>query len=174
MCAWMQVFLNLVLEFVPDTVYRISKHYSKAGQRMPSIYVKLYTYQVGPRRVHGIPCLSSTNTHHWACVFPDVQLINHMIALQNTRKAGGLGKTVLGCLLRNPASLLTGAHFCPCCRCVVRWHTSTRRASATGTLNRRWVRHQSAWRQSLFLASKPASSCHMPCSIAASQTDGRP
>jgi kinase len=42
----LQVYLNLVLEFVPDTVYRISKHYSKAGQRMPSIYVKLYTYQV--------------------------------------------------------------------------------------------------------------------------------
>jgi glycogen synthase kinase 3 beta len=41
-----EVYLNLVLEFVPDTVYRISKHYSKAGQRMPSIYVKLYTYQM--------------------------------------------------------------------------------------------------------------------------------
>lgn len=42
----MQVYLNLVLEFVPDTVYRISKHYAKAGQRMPSLYVKLYTYQM--------------------------------------------------------------------------------------------------------------------------------
>lgn len=41
-----QVYLNLVLEFVPDTVYRIGKHYAKAGQRMPGIYVKLYTYQV--------------------------------------------------------------------------------------------------------------------------------
>ncbi len=51
-CVRLQVYLNLVLEFVPDTVYRISKHYSKAGQRMPSIYVKLYTYQVDPR--HGI------------------------------------------------------------------------------------------------------------------------
>ena len=35
-----------MLEFVPDTVYRISKHYSKSAQRMPSIYVKLYTYQM--------------------------------------------------------------------------------------------------------------------------------
>ena len=26
-----EVYLNLVLEFVPDTVYRISKHYSKSG-----------------------------------------------------------------------------------------------------------------------------------------------
>jgi hypothetical protein len=94
MCAWLQVFLNLVLEFVPDTVYRISKHYSKAGQRMPSIYVKLYTYQVGPRRVLGMPCSSSTNTHHRACVFRDVQLINHMIAFQNPRKAEGFGNFV--------------------------------------------------------------------------------
>jgi len=41
-----EVYLNLVLEFVPDTVYRISKHYSKSAQRMPSLYVKLYTYQM--------------------------------------------------------------------------------------------------------------------------------
>ena len=41
-----EVYLNLVLELVPDTVYRISKHYSKSAQRMPSLYVKLYTYQM--------------------------------------------------------------------------------------------------------------------------------
>ena len=41
-----QVYLNLVLEYVPDTVYRISKHYSKQNQRVPTLYVKLYTYQV--------------------------------------------------------------------------------------------------------------------------------
>ncbi|KAI9122215.1 hypothetical protein K1719_006904 [Acacia pycnantha] len=27
-------------------VYRVVKHYSKANQRMPLIYVKLYTYQI--------------------------------------------------------------------------------------------------------------------------------
>jgi len=41
-----EVFLNLVLEFVPDTVYRVSRHYSKLKQTMPYIYVKLYTYQI--------------------------------------------------------------------------------------------------------------------------------
>jgi len=40
------VYLNLVLEFVPETVYRISKHYAKNGQRMPPLYVKLYVYQM--------------------------------------------------------------------------------------------------------------------------------
>lgn len=41
-----ELYLNLVLEYVPETVYRVVKHYSKANQRMPLIYVKLYTYQV--------------------------------------------------------------------------------------------------------------------------------
>lgn len=41
-----ELYLNLVLEYVPETVYRVLRHYSKANQRMPMIYVKLYTYQV--------------------------------------------------------------------------------------------------------------------------------
>jgi len=41
-----EVFLNLVLEFVPDTVYRVSRHYSKMKQTVPYIYTKLYTYQI--------------------------------------------------------------------------------------------------------------------------------
>ncbi|KAI4350674.1 hypothetical protein L6164_005106 [Bauhinia variegata] len=41
-----ELYLNLVLEYVPETVYRVVKHYSKANQRMPLIYVKLYTYQI--------------------------------------------------------------------------------------------------------------------------------
>ena len=40
------MYLNLVLEYVPDTVYRINKHYTKNEQRMPIILVKLYTYQM--------------------------------------------------------------------------------------------------------------------------------
>ncbi len=41
-----EVYLNLVLEFVPDTVYRIGKHYHKNNQRIPGLLVKLYTYQM--------------------------------------------------------------------------------------------------------------------------------
>ncbi|XP_078149148.1 shaggy-related protein kinase alpha [Carex rostrata] len=40
------LYLNLVLEYVPETVYRVIKHYNKMGQRMPLIYVKLYMYQI--------------------------------------------------------------------------------------------------------------------------------
>ncbi|KAG6524753.1 shaggy-related protein kinase alpha-like [Zingiber officinale] len=39
-------YLNLVLEYVPETVHRVIQHYNKMNQRMPLIYVKLYMYQI--------------------------------------------------------------------------------------------------------------------------------
>ena len=58
-----QVYLNLVLEYVPDTVYRINKHYTKNEQRMPIILVKLYTYQMlrALAHIHAIGVC-----HRWA------------------------------------------------------------------------------------------------------------
>ncbi|KAF3778958.1 Shaggy-related protein kinase alpha [Nymphaea thermarum] len=41
-----ELYLNLVLEYVPETVHRVVKHYNRMNQRMPLIYVKLYTYQI--------------------------------------------------------------------------------------------------------------------------------
>lgn len=41
-----ELFLNLVMEYVPENLYRVLKHYSSMNQTMPLIYVKLYTYQV--------------------------------------------------------------------------------------------------------------------------------
>jgi glycogen synthase kinase 3 beta len=41
-----ELYLNLVLEYVPETVNRVARNYSRINQRMPLIYVKLYTYQV--------------------------------------------------------------------------------------------------------------------------------
>ncbi|BFZ13831.1 hypothetical protein BsWGS_16879 [Bradybaena similaris] len=41
-----EVFLNLVLEFVPETVYRVARHYSKSKQTIPILYIKLYMYQL--------------------------------------------------------------------------------------------------------------------------------
>jgi glycogen synthase kinase 3 beta len=40
------VYLNLVLEYVPETVYRASRHYAKLKQTMPMHYIKLYMYQL--------------------------------------------------------------------------------------------------------------------------------
>ncbi|KAF2069372.1 hypothetical protein CYY_009306, partial [Polysphondylium violaceum] len=41
-----EVYLNLVLEYVPDTVYRVARHYSISKQPVPMLYVKLYIYQL--------------------------------------------------------------------------------------------------------------------------------
>lgn len=41
-----ELFLNLVMEYVPETMYRVIKHYNTMNQRMPLIFAKLYTYQV--------------------------------------------------------------------------------------------------------------------------------
>lgn len=41
-----ELFLNLVMEYVPETMFRVLKHFSDMNQKMPLIYVKLYTYQI--------------------------------------------------------------------------------------------------------------------------------
>lgn len=41
-----EVYLNLVLDYVPETVYRVIRHHSKAKQIMPVLYTKLYMYQL--------------------------------------------------------------------------------------------------------------------------------
>ncbi|KAF7149484.1 hypothetical protein RHSIM_Rhsim02G0144800 [Rhododendron simsii] len=52
-----ELFLNLVMEYVPETIYRVLKHYSNLNQRIPLIYVKLYTYQIcrGLAYMHTVP-----------------------------------------------------------------------------------------------------------------------
>lgn len=41
-----EVYLNLVLEFVPETVYRASRYFNKMKTTMPTLEVKLYIYQL--------------------------------------------------------------------------------------------------------------------------------
>ncbi|CAN6802503.1 unnamed protein product [Brassica oleracea var. botrytis] len=52
-----ELFLNLVMEYVPETLYRVLKHYTSSNQRMPIFYVKLYTYQIfrGLACIHAAP-----------------------------------------------------------------------------------------------------------------------
>ncbi|KAJ1916546.1 glycogen synthase kinase 3 [Mycoemilia scoparia] len=40
------VYLNLVLEYIPETIYRVTRHFNKAKRIVPEIYVKLYMYQL--------------------------------------------------------------------------------------------------------------------------------
>lgn len=41
-----EVYLNLVLEYVPETVYRASRYFNKLKTTMPILEVKLYIYQL--------------------------------------------------------------------------------------------------------------------------------
>ncbi|KAH0463514.1 hypothetical protein IEQ34_008096 [Dendrobium chrysotoxum] len=51
-----ELYLNLVLEYVSETIYRISKHYFRINQHMPFIYIRLYSYQMcrALAYVHGV------------------------------------------------------------------------------------------------------------------------
>lgn len=40
------VYLNLLLELVPETVYRIARHYQKQKTTIPVLYIQLYMYQM--------------------------------------------------------------------------------------------------------------------------------
>ncbi|KAK8814294.1 hypothetical protein WA158_008156 [Blastocystis sp. Blastoise] len=41
-----ELYLNLVMDYIPDTLYRCSRRYIKVNTLMPMIYVKLYAYQL--------------------------------------------------------------------------------------------------------------------------------
>nr|XP_039247779.1 glycogen synthase kinase-3 beta-like [Styela clava]XP_039247781.1 glycogen synthase kinase-3 beta-like [Styela clava] len=41
-----ELYLNLVMEYVPETVYRVARQFSKNKQTIPILFVKLYMYQL--------------------------------------------------------------------------------------------------------------------------------
>ena len=40
-----EIYLNIVMDYVQETVFRILKHYNKSKEKVPMILVKLYAYQ---------------------------------------------------------------------------------------------------------------------------------
>ncbi len=41
-----EVYLNVVMDFIPETAYRVMKQYLKMKQMVPNLLVKLYSYQL--------------------------------------------------------------------------------------------------------------------------------
>ena len=41
-----ELYLHVVMDFIPETVYRVMKHYNRMKQPVPILLVKLYTYQM--------------------------------------------------------------------------------------------------------------------------------
>ena len=46
------VYLNLVLEYIPETVYSVTKHYNQLRESIPLITVKLYIFQLSRALAH--------------------------------------------------------------------------------------------------------------------------
>jgi len=63
-----ELYLNLVLEYVPETVYRVSKHYIRMHQHMPIIYVQLYLYQVIVNLLIDLFSLNFGYEFPWLCL----------------------------------------------------------------------------------------------------------
>ena len=41
-----EMYLNVVMDYIPDTIYRVMKNYLKNKQMVPPILVKLYAYEM--------------------------------------------------------------------------------------------------------------------------------
>lgn len=41
-----EIYLNLVLEFIPETVYKVARQYAKSKQSIPGTFIRLYMYQL--------------------------------------------------------------------------------------------------------------------------------
>lgn len=55
-----EVYLNVVMDYIPDTVYKVMKTYLKMKQMVPPLLVKLYSYQM----LRGIAYLHAVGICH--------------------------------------------------------------------------------------------------------------
>ena len=61
-----EVYLNLVLDFVPETVYRVIRHHSKSKQIMPVLYTKVHAYM----HAYMCMCMDMWHVHGYVHVVP--------------------------------------------------------------------------------------------------------
>jgi glycogen synthase kinase 3 beta len=76
------MYLNLVMEYLPDTVYSVIKRYLKLRQHVPNVLVKLFSYQM----MRGIAYLHSVGVCH-----RDIKPQNVLIDANNMVKVCDFG-----------------------------------------------------------------------------------
>jgi glycogen synthase kinase 3 beta len=86
-----ELYLNMVMEFVPETVYCVMKRFGKQKQSMPKVLVQLYTYQA---------CRALAHLHASGVVHRDIKPQNllvdasrgHLLKLCDFGSAARLGQ----------------------------------------------------------------------------------
>eukprot|EP00931_Biecheleriopsis_adriatica_P060053 TRINITY_DN3603_c0_g1_i1.p1 TRINITY_DN3603_c0_g1~~TRINITY_DN3603_c0_g1_i1.p1 ORF type:complete len:446 (+),score=94.39 TRINITY_DN3603_c0_g1_i1:28-1365(+) len=86
-----ELYLNMVMEYVPETVYCVMKRFGKQKQQMPRIIVQLYTYQA---------CRALAHLHASGVVHRDIKPQNllvdasrgHLLKLCDFGSAARLGQ----------------------------------------------------------------------------------
>ncbi|CAD7698340.1 unnamed protein product [Ostreobium quekettii] len=68
-----ETYLHLVLEYIPDTVYRICRHYSKNASRIPILYTKIYVYQM---------CRALAHLHKMGICHRDIKPQNLLVNIE--------------------------------------------------------------------------------------------
>nr|CAD7392847.1 unnamed protein product [Timema cristinae] len=63
-----EVYLNLVLEYIPETVYKVTRHYSKSKQTIPISFIKDFSNVLFQKPFHVLPlnctCTSCSGAWH--------------------------------------------------------------------------------------------------------------
>jgi hypothetical protein len=135
-----ELYLNLVLEFVPKTVYKVAQSHIKRTRMVPRLHIKLYMYQVRRRSsclraggggVAGRPAAARTLAR-----VPSRAVLRGSAAPAPSPPVSCptcAGRRALPPLTRVPLPPLPPARFSS----AARWHTSAQSACATATSSRR-------------------------------------
>lgn len=82
-----EVYLNLVLEFIPETVYRVARHYCKSKQTIPMLFIKVSVSAAAAAQKQITGCLRRVFRSHAAAAAVLVQLACGAVSSSRIDKA---------------------------------------------------------------------------------------